>query len=66
MSNTEKQWARPITAAEYFDVSTMTLYRWRKQSGFPQFIRRGRTVLYDIKAVEKWLAGKAHSRLRGV
>lgn len=47
---------RPPEAAEHFKVSHMTLLRWRKQDGFPQPLKRGKVVLYDIAAIENWLA----------
>lgn len=50
---------RTKEVAEHFSVSLMTLYRWRKQHDFPQPLKRGRVVLYDIAAIDAWLeAGK--------
>lgn len=49
---------RPKVAAKHFQVTTMTLYRWRDLDGFPQPFKRGRVVLYDIEAIEAWLAGE--------
>lgn len=46
---------RPKPLAELLDVSTQTIWRWAKMEGFPQPIKKGRIVLYDQKAVIKWL-----------
>lgn len=52
---------RPTEAVEHFQISHMTLFRWRKQDGFPQPLKRGNVVLYDIAAIESWLAqGASH------
>lgn len=48
---------RPKQTAEYFQVSHMTLDRWRKKDGFPKRYKRGQVVLYDIAAITQWLAG---------
>lgn len=47
---------RPPETAKHFQVSHMTLLRWRRQEGFPQPLKRGKVVLYDIAAIEQWLA----------
>lgn len=49
---------RPKQTAEHFQISTMTLHRWRKQTGFPQPLKRGQVVLYDVAAIASWLAGE--------
>ena len=48
--------SRPAQTAKHFNISPMTLHRWRKQDGFPQPLKRGQIVLYDIAAIEQWLA----------
>lgn len=50
---------RPKQTAAHFQVSHMTLHRWRKQKGFPQPLKRGSVVLYDVAAITAWLAGGA-------
>lgn len=55
-TNTPTVLSRPPEAAKHFKVSHMTLLRWRKQDGFPQPLKRGKVVLYDIAAIEQWLA----------
>lgn len=52
---------RPKQTAEYFQVSNMTLHRWRQQPGFPQPLKRGQIVLYDITAIEQWLSGEVRA-----
>lgn len=47
--------ARPKRAAEHFQVTTQTLWRWSKQEGFPQPLKYAQTVLYDIAAIEQWM-----------
>lgn len=47
---------RPIQTAELFNISVMTLHRWRKQDGFPQPLKRGQVVLYSVPAITAWLA----------
>lgn len=48
---------RPKETADYFQISVMTLWRWRQQEGFPQPLERGQVVLYDINRIIEWLAG---------
>lgn len=48
---------RPKSTADYFNISVMTLHRWRKTKGFPAPLKRGQVVLYDVKAIQQWLAG---------
>lgn len=49
---------RPKQTAAHFQVSLMTLHRWRKQEGFPQPLKRGNIVLYNLEAIDSWLAGE--------
>lgn len=59
INNTPTQWARAKEVSSYFQITVQTLWRWRKLDGFPQPIQRtARTVLYDISAIEQWLAGE--------
>lgn len=51
--------SRPPETAKHFKVSHMTLLRWRNQEGFPQPLKRGRVVLYNIAEIEQWLEGSA-------
>lgn len=50
---------RPKQTAEHFQISIMTLHRWRRQPGFPQPLKRGQIVLYDTLAIESWLDGES-------
>lgn len=51
--------ARTKETCGHFKVSHMTLHRWRKEPDFPQPYKRGRTVLFNIPAIEQWLADGA-------
>lgn len=48
--------SRPNQVAEHYNISHMTLWRWRKCPNFPQPLKRGRVVLYDVDAIEQWLS----------
>ena len=50
--------ARTQEVADHFSISKMTLHRWTKQEGFPQPLKRGNIVLYDLEAIDAWLAGE--------
>lgn len=52
-----KPLSRPKQTYDHFGVSHTTLWRWAQQSGFPQPLKRGKVVLYDLTAIESWLAG---------
>ncbi len=47
--------ARPKQTAAHFNISAMTLWRWCQSPSFPQPMRRGQVVLYDIAAITAWL-----------
>lgn len=49
--------SRPKQVIEHYNISHMTLWRWRQQDDFPQPLTRGRIVLYDIAAIDSWLEG---------
>lgn len=49
--------ARTKPTAAHFQISEMTLWRWRQEDTFPKPLKRGRTVLYDLAAIEQWLNG---------
>lgn len=46
---------RTQEAADFFQVSKMTLHRWRKEKDFPHPLKRGGVVLYNIQAIQNWL-----------
>ena len=50
--------AKPAQTAEHFKITRQTLWRWTKQDGFPQPLKRGRVVRYNIAAIEAWLNGE--------
>lgn len=47
---------RTKPTAAHFQISEMTLWRWRQDPTFPQPLKRGQVVLFDIAAIEQWLA----------
>lgn len=46
---------RPKQTAKFFNISAMTLHRWRNSQGFPQPLKRGQVVLYNVSAINTWL-----------
>lgn len=52
----KKIFERQAETAEYFKISVMTLWRWSQDPLFPRPLKRGRVVLYDLAAIERWLA----------
>jgi phage terminase Nu1 subunit (DNA packaging protein) len=53
--------ARPKATAAYIgDVSERTLEGWRRRGIGPPFLKLEGVVLYDLDAVDRWLA--AHVR----
>lgn len=52
---------RPKQTADHFQISIMTLHRWRQREGFPQPLKCGQIVLYDIAAIEQWLTGQGEA-----
>lgn len=44
--------------AQHYQISAQTLWRWSKHPSFPQPLRRGSIVRYDIAAIDRWLAGE--------
>lgn len=57
MATTPTTLTRPKPTADHFNISVMTLHRWRKIEGFPAPLKRGQVVLYDVNAIQQWLAG---------
>lgn len=55
---TQPALARTKQTAEHFQISGMTLHRWRQRDGFPQPLKCGAIVLYDIAAINQWLAAQ--------
>jgi len=54
--STQRPLSRAKQTIEHYGISQMTLWRWRKCPKFPQPLKRGRIVLYDIAAIEQWLS----------
>jgi hypothetical protein len=52
---------RPPQAAELTGLSERYLERLRREGGGPPFIKVARrTVLYEVRALEGWLAERVH------
>lgn len=52
----------PEELAEYLDIPTGTVYRWRQHSLGPRGLRIGRHVRYRRSEVEAWLERQADPR----
>lgn len=54
------KWVREREAAKYLGLSKSFLAkdRWSKHLGIP-YVRLGRTILYDLDALDLWMARKA-------
>ena len=44
--------------AETLKVTSLTLYRWRRDGKGPPAVKIGRRYLYDEKAFQAWLAAQ--------
>ncbi len=54
-----KKYGRYTDLVLALQVSRQTIYRWVKlDPTFPQPIKRGNTVLFDMAAVDAWLNGE--------
>ena len=51
----ETPWLLPAEAAAYLGVALGTLRNWTSQRSIP-FVKRGRVVRYQRKALDHWLA----------
>ena len=43
------------SAAEYLGLAPGTLENWRYKNEGPRFVHLGRSVRYDIKALDTWV-----------
>ncbi|TDL38589.1 DNA-binding protein [Kocuria rosea] len=50
--------------ADYLDVSTRTVVRWRESLSGPPFVRAGTAIRYRPADVEKWLSASTMTPLR--
>ena len=55
---TTQTFTRPTQTAGELQSSIMTLHRWLNRDDFPQPLKRGQVVLYDVAAIASWLAGE--------
>ena len=53
-----RKYGRYSDLVEALQVTRQTIHRWSvKDPTFPQPLKRGNTVLFDMAAVEAWLNG---------
>ena len=53
-----RRWADPSKTADYIDKSESRLAKLRHFGGGPPFVKIGRSVLYDLDDVDRWLEGR--------
>lgn len=53
-----KKFGRYSDLVDALQVTRQTIHRWSKDPAFPQPVKRGNTVLFDMAAVEAWLTGE--------
>ena len=53
-----KKFGRYRDLVDELQVTRQTVHRWSKCPTFPQPIKRGNTVLFDMAKVEAWLNGE--------
>lgn len=46
------------SAAEYIGLSASTMNKLRVRGDGPEFLKLGRRVVYETRALDQWLAGK--------
>jgi excisionase family DNA binding protein len=59
--NIEKLSLRPRAAAKAIGVSERTLWTWTHKNEIPH-IRMGKTILYPIDALRKWLDARTNEQ----
>lgn len=47
-------------AAEFLNVSTVSLWRWRKKKVGPRYVKFDSFIRYRMEDLEKWLKEHAH------
>ncbi|WP_434480897.1 helix-turn-helix transcriptional regulator [Gemmatimonas sp.] len=60
--STTARFLRTADAARFLGVSAKTLNNWRWMGGGrgPAFLRAGRAIRYDVRALEAWAAEHTH------
>jgi predicted DNA-binding transcriptional regulator AlpA len=58
--SSKPRYARPTATCEYLNIARATLWRWAKdREDFPKPIKAGaRVTLFDLNAIDAYLAGK--------
>lgn len=57
-AGTGRRWADPPRTAEYIKKSEGRLAKLRHFGGGPPFAKFGRSVLYDLDDVDRWLESR--------
>lgn len=57
---------RPDEASAYLSLSTQRLARLRLEGGGPAFCKAGRSVLYRVEDLDKWLAASSRASTSAV
>jgi predicted DNA-binding transcriptional regulator AlpA len=52
----QRRFVRTPEAAEYCGIGESTLEKYRVYGGGPTYLKAGRTVLYDVDDIDRWLA----------
>jgi hypothetical protein len=58
LSNTEQKFLDAAGAASYVHLAAQTLARLRCEGGGPPFCRAGRKIVYSVRDLDAWLAGR--------
>ena len=55
------RWVRTARLAEHMEIAERTLEKWRCAGGGPPYARVRGVVLYDLAAVDAWLAARVRT-----
>lgn len=64
--DTQTRYLKTPDAARYLGVSAKTLnnWRWLGAGRGPSFVRLGRSVRYDVRVLDAWMAGRTFDSTR--
>jgi predicted DNA-binding transcriptional regulator AlpA len=54
MFEAEKKYLPGYKVQQRYNISDMTLWRWRKNRGFPDPMKVGERSFYDLELIEQW------------
>lgn len=55
----QNEWVRPQQMAQYLSIHPSSLWKLTLDDTFPEPIKRGSVVLYNLSAVEAWFLNRA-------